>query len=168
MVSTGTRDAASLQLMTSYYPYYLLGNVVKRYKLHDFAFSNSCVFFLSALIWACASFLSFRYSNYVVPTAIILVIMNICKKIDDAGFRATRFWVYIGQNTLYIYVFHYFALQIMKTTCFASFLCHYSNITIDLLIAMVPTVLAVAFSLGVKFVLQREPMVMRWVFGKKG
>ena len=168
MVSTGTRDAASFLLMTSYYPYYLLGNVVKRYKLHDFAFSNSCVFFLSALIWACASFLSFRYSNYVVTTAIILVIMNICKKIDDAGFKANRFLVYIGQNTLYIYVFHYFALQIMKTTCFASFLCHYSNITIDLLMAMVPTVLAVAFSLGVKFVLQREPMVMRWVFGKKG
>ena len=56
----------------------------------------------------------------------------------------------------------------MKATCFASFLCHYSNITIDLLIAMVPTVLAVAFSLGVKFVLQREPIVMRLVFGKKG
>lgn len=167
-VSAWTRDTASLQLMVSYYPYYLLGNVVKRYKLHDLAFSNSCVFFLSALIWACASFLSFRYSNYVVTTAIILVIMNICKKIDDAGFRANRFWVYIGQNTLYIYVFHYFALQIMKTTCFASFLCHYSNITIDLLIAMVPTVLAVAFSLGVKFVLQREPIVMRLVFGKKG
>ena len=167
-VSAWTRDTTSLQLMVSYYPYYLLGNVVKRYKLHDFAFSNSCVFFLSALIWACASFLSFRYSNYVVTTAIILVIMNICKKIDDAGFKANRFLVYIGQNTLYIYVFHYFALQIMKTTCFASFLCHYSNITIDLLMAMVPTVLAVAFSLGVKFVLQREPMVMRWVFGKKG
>lgn len=167
-VSAWTRDTASLQLMVSYYPYYLLGNVVKRYKLHDLTFSNSCVFFLSALIWACASFLSFRYSNYVVTTAIILVIMNICKKIDDAGFRANRFWAYIGQNTLYIYVFHYFALQIMKTTCFANFLCHYSNITIDLLIAMIPTVLAVAFSLGVKFVLQREPMVMRWVFGKKG
>lgn len=167
-VSAWTRDTTSLQLMVSYYPYYLLGNVVKRYKLHDFAFSNSCVFFLSALIWACASFLSFRYSNYVVTTAIILVIMNICKKIDDAGFKANRFLVYIGQNTLYIYLFHYFALQIMKTTCFASFLCHYSNITIDLLIAMVPTVLAVAFSLGVKFVLLREPMVMRWVFGKKG
>lgn len=167
-VSAYTRDTVSLQLMVSYYPYYLLGNVVKRYKLHDLAFSNSCVFFLSALIWACASFLSFRYSNYVVTTAIIFVIMNICKKIDDAGFRANRFWVYIGQNTLYIYVFHYFALQIMKTTCFASFLCHYSNITIDLLIAMIPTVLAVAFSLGVKFVLQREPMVMRLVFGKKG
>lgn len=58
-VSAWTRDTASLQLMVSYYPYYLLGNVVKRYKLHDLTFSNSCVFFLSALIWACASFLSF-------------------------------------------------------------------------------------------------------------
>lgn len=45
MVPEGARDAASLQLMTSYYPYYLLGNVVKRYKLHDLAFSNGCVFF---------------------------------------------------------------------------------------------------------------------------
>lgn len=166
MVPVGTRDALSLQLMTSYFPYYLLGNVVKHYKLHDLAFSNSGVFFLAALIWACASFLSFRYGNYVVTTSIILVIMNICKKVNDAGFKAKRFFVYIGQNTLYIYVFHYFALQIMKTTFFVVFLCQYSNITIDLLIAMVPTVLAVAFSLGVKFVLLQEPMVMRRVFGK--
>lgn len=168
MVPEGTRDAASLLLMTSYYPYYLLGNVVKRYKLYDLAFSNSCVFFLSALIWVCASFLSFRYSNYVVTIAIILVIMNICKKNDDAGFKANHFFVYIGQNTLYIYVFHYFSLQIMKTSCFAVLLCHYSNIVIDLLIALIPTVFAVGFSLGIKFVLQREPMVMKWVFGKRG
>lgn len=74
--------------------------------------------------------------------------------------------VYIGKNTLYIYVFHYFALELMKTTCFISFLCQYSNIAIDLIFALIPTVFAVTFSLGIKFIAEREQLVMKWVFGK--
>ena len=160
------QDTASLQLMISYYPYYLMGNAIKRYKLYELAFSNSYVFYLSAMIWACASFVSFRYSNYVVTTAIILVIMNICKKMDEAGCRINRHLTFLGQATLYIYVFHYFALQMMQTTYFMNFLCQYSNIIMDLLFALVPTVFAVAFSLGMKFVVEREPLIRKWMFGK--
>ena len=153
--------------MTTYYPYYLMGNTIKRYKLHEMAFGNSYVFYLSALIWACSSYFSFRYSNYVVTTAIILVIMNICRKMDNVGCKAKSYMVYIGKNTLYIYVFHYFALELMKTTCFIPFLCQYSNIAMDLIFALIPTVFAVTFSLGIKFIAEREQLVMKSVFGKK-
>lgn len=160
------RNTTSIQLMTSYYPYYLMGNAIKRYKLHELAFGNSYVLYLSAMIWVCASLLSFRYCNYIVTTAMILLIMNICKKMDEAECKTNRHLAYIGKNTLFVYIFHYFALQLMKTTCFREFLCQYSNIIIDLLMALVPTTFAVAFSLGVKFVVEREPLVMKWVFGK--
>lgn len=157
-------EATSVRVMTRYYPYYLMGNAVKRYKLHDMAFGNSYVFGIAALVWACSSYFSFRYSDYVVTTAIILVIMNVCRKIDESGCKVNSRLVYIGQNTLYIYVFHYFAL--MKTPTFVPFLCEHSNFMMDLAVALVPTAFAVAFSLGVKFILEREPLVMKWVFGK--
>ena len=143
-----------------------MGNAIKRYKLHDIAFGNNYVFGLAALVWACSSYFSFRYSNYVVTTAIIMVIMNVCRKMDMAGSKLNGRLVYIGQNTLYIYVFHYFALQLMKTTCLIPFLCEYSNFMMDFAVALVPTAFAVAFSLGVKFIVEREPLIMKWVFGK--
>lgn len=159
-------DVVSLKLMTAYYPYYLIGNFIKRFKLHELAFGNCYIFYIAASIWLCASFLSFNYSQYVITTAAILVIMNICKKMDVSGSKINRHLVFLGQNTLYIYVFHYFALQLMKTTFFRDFLCLYSNITIDLLLVIIPTVFAIAFSLGMKFVLKREPLVMKYVLGK--
>lgn len=159
-------DTLSLGLMARYYPYFLLGNYIKQYDMYKLMFGNSYVFYLSAMIWASASFLSFRYSDYITTTAAILVIVNICKKVDDANYKIKSSLLYIGKNTLYIYVFHYFALQMMTTVYFNDFLCQYSNITMDLLFALVPTVFAVAFCLGVKLIVQREPLLMRWVFGK--
>lgn len=56
-------DALSLGLMARYYPYFLLGNYIKRFKLHELAFGNSVVFYFSALVWACSSLLAFKYSE---------------------------------------------------------------------------------------------------------
>lgn len=70
----------SLGLMARYYPYFLLGNYIKHFKLHELAFGNSVVFYVAALVWACSSLLAFKYSEYITTIAAILVIMNICKK----------------------------------------------------------------------------------------
>lgn len=38
------KNILSLNLMVQYYPYYLVGNMIKRYKLHHILFDNSYVF----------------------------------------------------------------------------------------------------------------------------
>ena len=152
--------------MARYYPYFLLGNYIKHFKLHELAFGSSGVFCFAALFWACSSLLAFKYSEYLISGAAIFVIMNLCKKMDEANCKFKNFFVYLGKNTLYIYLFHYFALQLMKTECFTPFLCEHSNFVIDLLLAAVPTTIAVLFSIGMKTIVQRESLLMKIVFGK--
>ena len=156
----------SLGLMARYYPYFLLGNYIKHFKLHELAFGNSVVFYFAALVWACSSLLAFKYSEYITTIAAILVIMNICKKMEESNCKLESSLVYLGRNTLYIYLFHYFALQLMQTECFTAFFCQYSNFMMDLLFATIPTIIAVIFSLGVKLIVWKEPFLMKLVFGK--
>lgn len=88
--------------MARYYPYFLLGNYIKHFKLHELAFGNSGVFYFAALVWACSSLLAFKYSEYLISGAAIFVIMNLCKKMDEANCKFKNILVYLGKNTLYI------------------------------------------------------------------
>ena len=99
--------------------------------------------------------------------------MNVCRKMDVAnlqtliGNRIKSGLNYIGQATLYIYLFHYFAIQPLRTTFFYDLLPQYSNFGWDILLCIPIVTLAVLFSLGIKFILGQEPLIMKYIFNKK-
>ena len=166
-------DILSLTLLVKFFPYYVMGNFIKRYSLHDRIFANPLIFVISIAIWMFGSYLTFPYSDYLVTTAAIIVIMNVCRKMDVAnlqtliGNRIKSGLNYIGQATLYIYLFHYFAIQPLRTTFFYALLPQYSNFGWDILLSIPIVTLAVLFSLGIKFILGQEPLIMKYIFNKK-
>ena len=71
-------------------------------------------------------------------------------------------------NTLYIYCFHYFALQLMKMPFMEAWLLSINPcIFLDLLLCLIPTVFAVLFSLFIKQIISGERIIMEFVFNKK-
>lgn len=73
----------------------------------------------------------------------------------------------IGKASLFIYLFHYFAIQLMKTTFFHDLLLLYSNWGWDLLLCIPVVTIAVSFSLIIKFIMEQEPWIMKYVFYKR-
>ena len=55
----------------------------------------------------------------------------------------------------------------MVTNCFQSFLASASCFFIDLLMATLPVAAAISFSLVLKWILEKDRLVMKYVFGKK-
>lgn len=55
----------------------------------------------------------------------------------------------------------------MVTNSFQRFLADSSCIFIDLLIATLPVIAAISFSLVLKWILGKDRLVMKYVFGKK-
>lgn len=157
----------SLELIVKYFPYFLMGNIIKRYQLHDKIFDNYILLYASIIIWMCSSLFSFHYGEYIVSCAVVLIIMQICKRMDSEKLKINKLLIRIGQSTLYIYIFHYFAIELMVTNCFQSFLASASCIFIDLLIATLPVIAAISFSLVLKWILEKDRLVMKYVFGKK-
>lgn len=157
----------SLQLIVKYFPYFLMGNIIKRYQLHDKIFDNYILLYASIIIWMCSSLFSFHYGEYIVSCAEVLIIMHICKKMDSEKLKINKSLIRIGQCTLYIYIFHYFAIELMVTSCFQRFLADSSCFFIDVLMAILPAVAAISFSLVLKWILEKDRLVMKFIFGKK-
>lgn len=101
-MSQSVNDILSISLIVKYFPYFIVGNFVKRYNLHRILFDNSLLLYIAILVWACKSFFMFHYGEYIVSSAAIIVIMNVCKRIDDTQLSRKRIMTYIGENTLYI------------------------------------------------------------------
>lgn len=157
----------SLELIVKYFPYFLMGNIIKRYQLHDKIFDNYILLYASIIIWMCSSLFSFHYGEYIVSCAEVLIIMHICKRMDSEKLKINKSLIRVGQSTLYIYIFHYFAIELMVTNCFQRFLANASCFFIDLLMATLPAVAAISFSLVLKWILEKDRLVMKYVFGKK-
>lgn len=97
-------DTLSLGLMARYYPYFLLGNYIKHFKLHELAFGSSGVFCFAALVWACSSLLAFKYSEYLISGAAIFVIMNFARKWTKRIVNLKTVW-FILVKIHYIYIY---------------------------------------------------------------
>lgn len=157
----------SLKLIVSYFPYYVIANVVKKFKLHELLFGNVYVLLLSFSIWMCSSLLSFHYANYIVTTAIIFLILSVCRKVEIHTQNNIRNKLTgIGKSTLFIYCFHYFAIQMMKTTFFYEYLPNYSNVFCDFVLCIMPILISVYFSILLEFLIRKEPLLQKLVFGK--
>lgn len=156
----------SLNLWCMYFPYFLVGFFVKRFNLHSYFFNNSIVFILAAVVWSLNTIIIFPYSNYIVTLSAIIVIINICYKIDQFQIKGGETLEFIGLNTLYIYVFHYFALQIMKMHFLQNFLLSITpSIFLDILISIVPTIFAIFLSLLIYRIISSTKLA-QIVFGK--
>lgn len=150
------QHSLSINQFSLYFPYFLIASLIKRLHLHSVLFNNSYVFFTAIILISCKSYLQIPYSNIIIVLAIIIVILNICQKIEQLNIgNILRF---IGINTLYIYCFHYFALQFMKMNFIGNQLIS-SNLVLDLLLSIIPMTIAIAFSLFLKKILLTEKLV---------
>ena len=86
---------------------------------------------------------------------------------DSEKLKINKSLIRVGQSTLYIYIFHYFAIELMVTNCFQRFLADCSCFFIDVLMATLPAVAAISFSLVLKWILEKDRLVMKFIFGKK-
>lgn len=161
------RKAFSVDLIVAYFPYFMIGNSIKRFRLQKKVFEDSRIFLLSFIFLMCSSLFLFSLLNYFAITASIIIIIHICKIIEKEYAKLSIWMSYLGTQTLYIYVFHYFALQGFKTTYFYDLLPRYSNICWDFLLCIPPAVLCVIFSLFIGKISESSPIVEKYVFGKK-
>lgn len=162
-------DTLDIDFIVRFFPYFFIGSIVKRHKLHSKLFTLPTLG-ICLIITMMQNFIydiAGRYLiDYIVTFAEIILIVSICR-LGGQDFNTLRNGLtYIGRNTLYIYLFHYIALNIMAMPSLYEWFSENGNLWIDILTVIVPTTLAITFSLLIKQLLEKSPMVMKIVFNK--
>lgn len=166
-MSESAQQLSSINQLTAYFPYFLMGSIVKRMKLNEMLFCNSYILYASAIIWSCSSAIHFPYSNFITTTAAIFVIINVCYKIEHQQLSGNHILEKIGQNTIYIYCFHYFVLLLMNLDFLnQSLMSINASLLIDVILSLIPTTFAILFSLFIKNIIYKESIIMKLIFNK--
>ena len=163
-------DTLEIDFIVQFFPYFFVGSIIKRHRLHEKIFSLPvlAVCLVITLMQGYIYDITGRYLvDYIVTFAEIIAIISTCRLLGGKILNTLRNGLtYIGRNTLYIYLFHYIALNIMAMPSLYEWFSENGNLWIDILTVIVPTTLAITFSLLVKRLLEKSPMVMKIVFNK--
>lgn len=175
IIPTKINDLLDIDSIVGYFPYFFVGAIIKRHKLHEQIFSKP-VLLVCILIIAFRCQIEYYTRNYMfllhhntfVHFAEVISIVTICKlgggRIPIAIHNSLTF---IGRNTIFIYLFHYYVIYTVMMPFMYDWFGNNGNIGIDLLSVIIPTIVAVVFSLFIKRLFEYSPRLMKIIFYKR-
>lgn len=169
MLPQTVNDFLSIDLVLRFFPYFFAGSLLKRHQnlLQKIISIPALVVYMIVIFVLFGLFITGMtplFSKLIAPAEVLSIII-ICKWGEQ--FFHMDCLKFIGRNTLYIYVFHLVALHLMEMPFAFEWFVENGNIGIDFLFSMGPTIVAIVFSLLVKFILEKLPGVMKLVFYQK-
>lgn len=166
LIPQDINNTYEIERIVQYFPYFFVGNIVKRYELHNILFSLPSLIICVAI----TIFQNYIYDllghyliEYIITLGEVIGIVTLCKLWGTIP----NWLLFIGRSTLYIYLFHYIAIEFMKIPAAHNWFAENGNMGIDILAVIGPTIIAILFSLAVKTIIEKSPFLMKWVFYKR-
>lgn len=181
-----------LDLIVRYYPYFFVGNLIRKHGFlkiieQEWLFCVSVVWvLLSASIVDNNSiksilsvidgshFASLVYTTlctfllYINAFSIIMIIMYIVQKVLRINSLSSfiKIFTFLGKNTLYIYLFHFFFIYAIDMPDLKLWFQHNSFFVFDLFLSVIPAAIIIICCLLIKYVLSLNKTIMAIVFNR--
>ena len=176
IIPSKINNILDIEFVIKYFPYFFVGNMVKRYGLHERIFTLPvlllCVailIFQNSIEEISRNYLMLLHHNTIVHLAEIFVIIIVSKFYCKMSSKTRLYPIVlnVGVNTLYIYIFHYFALQLMSFPSIFEWFVNNGNLIIDIMASIVPVVVAIIFSLLLKKMIEKDHRIMKLIFNRR-
>lgn len=167
-------EMLSIPFVLMYYPYFLIGNIIKRFNLYSKLFNSSIILFISLYITLYKETINFPLSLYLTNTCWSVLIVSLCCKLSMI-YKSNLYAAYLqrtltilGKNSLYIYIFHYFAFPFMNLGWVGLILSDYDQSLLSkFVICLIPAFFAIMVSFACTyFFVKSESWVYKYLFGK--
>lgn len=140
-------------------PYFFIGNAIKELKLTQTISSNSWIFILSFLVAVFGSKLRLLHT-----LSLVFLMFGIAERISQTKISNTL--AYLGKNSVYIYIFHFFVFKQMNFLFLSPWMCEHTGIVLDLIVGLPLTAIAILFSLFIMRVLKYDTKIHSFIFGR--
>lgn len=150
----------SVSVTLQYFPYFVVGNYIRRYNLEDkiFACRLAVVLFI---VWILT--LDNNILRYICGISGSFVLLFLCKNILVNSLKLNKYMNYIGLRTLYIYIFHIFFYTIFFCP-WAEFVVGKGSVGWDFFVSIVPTLAFIILSLIAERLISKLKKLNRALF----
>lgn len=163
-INNDIKNIFSTNLFILYFPYFMIGSIIKKIGLYNIFSISPVVYFIILLI---TKNINIPYIDYINNTLLILFIISICKIISEARSNITNILSIIGKDSLYLYVFHYFFLNLFDMSFLRKWMISNNvGIYVDFLIIIIPLIIMLVLCYIVKFIISSNTFINKFIFYK--
>lgn len=166
-------DVMCLLNATSFYPFFILGYIIRKYEVVAWLQSRDWVFPLSLIAYV--FMLAFPFEEHILHTFSWRLLMPVTGILTSLIFFANRekndSWdenqlSFIGKHTLDVYVLHYFIISSINLTMVGKWLANTDNGFIATIFAIVISIPVVYLSIIAGFFLRESEFLRKYAFGE--
>lgn len=167
-------NVTSWSMVSKFYPYFAFGYLMARFQWLECFISHRWSVAVSFVLYGLMMWFEYRgfkpLEGHLATTMGLCVLLNFAKHIANQGGRASKVLVYLGRNSLPIYLVHYFMLfsiakicaHVIHPTWFSG-----SVVVIQLLITLLASIGVVGLSLGVIALIRSNDLLALLCFGER-
>lgn len=156
--------------LCTYYPYFAVATIVKKCDYTDKLFESE-LFLTAALIVVFCKMILVRTGlniagyGFLLSLSYLYLCIAIMYRLEDTHNVVTNTLGYLGRNSLYIYVFHYF-LIINTPLWFVQSFTNDNSLVLDIIIITIPTALIILLSLLFGNLIKECHTLHKIIFGR--
>lgn len=164
----------SITYISWLYPFFFLGVMIKKYKLHELAFKNDIVFTLGLILcmayvvlYAVGFRLPIRIALFVFAFGAIPVIMNLVAKYENQNSWFLNKLDFIGHNTLDVYTYHFFFLNMFTCTWLGDWVKDNYTPMLEFFVTIIPTFTFVFLAIALGQLIRRSDLLRKVIYNAK-
>ena len=154
-----------------YYPYFLVASLLNKYDLHRKVLGSEILFTIAFIALAVSiimlgSNVRIRGFSFLLNLSYLYLCVSTMYRIENLSNTVLSVLSYLGRNSIYIYVFHYFFI-IHTSLSFIQPSPNNTSLVLDIVMISAPTLLIICFSLSIGWMIKECTMLHKLIFGRK-
>ena len=166
-------DVLCLLNVASFYPYFIMGYIFRKYNIIEFVKSNNIIFTISLLVYIllfCIPFethiLKIVSQRLLMPLSAILICLNLFMNREDNNSLVEQSLSSLGKKTLDIYIIHYFIICSINLTMLGKWYNYTNNYLLATINTVIVSIIIAYISVYIGKLLRRSKFINLYVFGE--
>ena len=161
-------DILSLWIVKQYWPFFIGGYFFTQFSLKEKFQSNNWIYTFSFILYIVSFTLWYggmAFLYYAVAGSFVVFVLYLLISRENSESYIEKRLEYFGKNTLDIYIFHFFLIQLVSLENVGGWLEQSHNILIELLLGIIFSVVIAYLTIGIGMIVRKSNVLNKVVYG---
>lgn len=162
-------DWLSLSVFYSFWPYFMLGNIFRKYNVVNYLEGNNLIFSFALLLYIPFVILYFKQGHvfmHLAALCAIIVLLYLFSKRDNNSSKTESLLNIIGQSSIDVYLFHFFFLNVINLYMVGDWIDRTNNYLIEFFFVLFIALLLSLLSICLANLIKKSRLLYSVIYGR--
>lgn len=168
-VTVEESDIFSLWVIRQYWVFFIGGYLTRRYHLIDYLQSHNILYSMAVLGYPVITYLyisGYHHLFYIAAILMTVILFYLFQQREACNGLIDRTLLFFGKNTLDIYIYHYFIIQLTRLNGFGNWLADTGNVFIEVVVTVLYAITVAFVSIYIGKIIRKSSFLRKVIYGE--